>query len=189
MQELKKTDDKTKKAALDRFACAYEVLTTKQKLFVDGRLQGLPVIAAAHAAGYQTEHGHQLDLERHLKIKAALDAASRDTLNKLMLNREEVINGMMDAVHTSATATELVLAWREIGKLIGAYEPQKVEHTIKIEKATQEQLSRMTDAELIKRSGHDDFRISDDDIIDAEFDEMVDAAAPLKEIEYGTDKQ
>ena len=36
-----------------------------------------------------------------------------------------MLTGMMDAVSAAATAAELVMAWREIGKLLGAYEPER----------------------------------------------------------------
>lgn len=49
------------------------------------------------------------------------------------VTREDVIAGMMNAVNTASTSTELLFAWKELGKLLGYYEETKVriEQTVK----------------------------------------------------------
>lgn len=68
----------------------------------------------------------------------------------LNLTRDDVIAGMMDAVYSAANSQDLVAAWREIGKLIGAYAPSRVqiEHTSNTQLL--QRLSALPDAELAR---------------------------------------
>lgn len=171
------TDDGGSKdvVGLDEFHTAFSKLTDKQRLYVENRLLGLNQTASARAAGYAegscTSIGHQL--EKNPVIKNVLILASKQALQKMSIGREDVLKGLMDAVDTASTATELVAAWREIGKLIGAYEPEKVEHTHKLEDISREKLAMMSDAELLTHAGDAEFRLTDDDIIEGEFEEIV----------------
>jgi len=72
---------------------------------------------------------------------------------------------MLDAVEAAATASELVLAWRELGKLIGAYEPEK--KILEVHDYSREELKTLTDKELAQLAG-DRYK----DAIDAEFEEI-----------------
>lgn len=67
----------------------------------------------------------------------------------LGLTREDVIAGMLDAVHASQTAMEMVVAWREIGRLIGAYNTPLIEQS-PTSSSLLKQLSSMSDADLLK---------------------------------------
>lgn len=159
---------------LDQFHLAFSKLTERQRLYVENRLMGLNQTASARAAGYAegscTSIGNTL--EKNPVIRNVLMLASKQALQKMSVGREEVLKGLMDAVDTAATATELVAAWREIGKLIGAYEPEKVEHTHKLEDISREKLAAMSDAELLKHAGQAEFRLVDEDVIEAEYEEL-----------------
>ena len=102
-------------------------LTILQRRYVDARLQGLSIYAAARAAGMSAPDGGNATLmERNPKIRAAMRWAIKESGQRAQdLTKNDVMTGMLDAVDAAATASELVMAWRELGKLIGAYEPEK----------------------------------------------------------------
>lgn len=109
---------------------AYDMLEPRQRKYVEARLNGLEPRAAARSAGYSASYAGNLvysTLERNPVIKVILRESGRAALKNLCLTRESVLHGLMDAVDTSATATELTNAWREIGRVIGAYEPEKIQ--------------------------------------------------------------
>lgn len=85
-------------------------------------------------------------MERHPAIRAIIRASTKQAMKELALTRQDVLQGLLDAVDLAATSTELTAAWREIGKVIGAYEPQKVQ--IDVHHVTSEQLRDMSTHEL-----------------------------------------
>lgn len=188
------TDDGsgTDVAGLDQFHTAYSKLTEKQRLYVENRLLGLNQTASAKAAGYSegscTSIGN--NLERNPVIKNVLMLATKQAMEKMVISRHDVLAGLQDAVATAATATELTMAWREIGKLIGAYEPEKVEHTHKLEDMSREKLAAMSDAELLAHAGEAEFRLADEEAIEAEYEELSDYVPEdidPEPIDYGDD--
>ena len=86
-----------------------------------------------------------------INIRAAIEACVRVRSRELQITRKDVLDGFLDAVRASATATELVASWREIGRMIGAYEPEK-SPTEKDITEKKEQLAELTDEELAKRA-------------------------------------
>ena len=128
-------------------------LTALQRKYVAFRAEGMAPMAAAKAAGIVDPNGtaHGPRYEQHPGIKAALAAANKTAMRKLSITRETVLEGFMDAVRGSSTSTELVMAWREIGKMIGAYEPQQVK--ISHELLLPDKLRVMTDAQLAQVAG------------------------------------
>ena len=70
------------------------------------------------------------------------------------ISREDVLAGFMDCVYASATATELLMSWREIGKLIGAYAPKvvQIEHSSDAGRA-KARMSMLSEAELLQLVG------------------------------------
>ena len=157
----------------------YEGLNKRQRAYVEHRMTGLSPKEAAKAAGFSPSYTSQFattHLERHPRIKVILREAGRHALKKLALTREDVLHGLMDAVDTAATATELTNAWREIGRLIGAYEPEKV--TVTIEDMAGENLQTMSVQELAAIA--DMQRVFDGEFtrVDDPVPELVDAREP-----------
>ena len=136
-----------------------QALTEQQRRYVDARVCGMNPSAAATAAGLPAGHGP--GLERSPTVQLALKEINDKAMRKLALSREDVINGMLDAVKAAATSTELVAAWREIGKLIGAYEPQKI--AVTHEMLLPEQMRTMSDKQLMVAAGMDGLTIDVDD--------------------------
>jgi len=130
-------------------------LTDQQRRYVEARAQGLSTHASATFAG--VDDHHRSAMERHPRVKKILQETARFALRRLAVSREDVLDGFMDAVHASQTSTELTAAWREIGRLVGAYEPEQVKHT-HIHK-TAEQMEQLSDEELLKMADQEGFTL------------------------------
>jgi hypothetical protein len=125
----------------------------------------MPVGAAGRAVGCK-DAPEASKLEHHPKVREAIKYLIKDsTKNVLELSKSDVMTGMLDAVEAAATASELVMAWRELGKLIGAYEPER--RILEIHDYTEEDLKTLSDDDLVKLSGG---RMRD--AIDGEFREI-----------------
>jgi hypothetical protein len=151
-----------------------------QKRYVEARLQGLTITAAGKAAGVASQDVAQ-HMERSPKVRRAIKFLIKDsTKSVLEMSKSDVMTGMLDAVEAAATAGELVMAWRELGKLIGAYEPER--KILEVHDYTREELKALTDDELLKLSGN-----KYSDVIDAEFEEIRAEAknSDARQLEHG----
>jgi len=154
-QELVFTDDNP-----------YTQCSLLQRRYVEGRLQGLAPMAASRAAGAKATCPTQL--EKNPKVQAAIRFCVQQSAGDVtLMTKSDVMVGMLDAVSAAATASELVMAWRELGKLIGAYEPEK--KILEIHDYTRDELKTMSDDDLIRLSGGK-FK----EAVDAEFHEVLD---------------
>lgn len=126
---------------------ALETLTPKERSYIELRLQGALPNAAARAAGLEPAATCAQRLEKDERVRMAMQYSVRVQAYHMDLTRDDVINGLLDALPMAATATEIVAVWREVGKIIGAYAPVQHEHNHKHE-LTQEKLGEMSDAEL-----------------------------------------
>ncbi|TFH46167.1 MAG: hypothetical protein E4H01_10405 [Lysobacterales bacterium] len=143
----------------------YTQLTLMQKHYVEARLQGLSKSASCRACGHRTTSSHSM--EHNPKVQAAIRYLIREsTASVEELTKSDVMTGMMDAVNAAATASELVMAWREIGKLLGAYEPER--KILEIRDYTTDELKALSDKDLAKLAGPSLANV----IEDAEFEEV-----------------
>jgi Terminase small subunit len=172
--------------AKDGYSEAIAKLTKLQRLYVEARLTGLNIHQSGIAAGVKVPDVNAYRLEKHPGVRAALDAASRMATEKMDLRRDDVLRGLQDAVVAAATSAELTAAWREIGKVIGAYEPERHEHVLKLEDLTLERLQTLPTAELAKMAEGKDFVVNrDEDALDAEYEVLNDSITPPEPIDYG----
>lgn len=143
----------------------YTRLTLKQKNYVEARLQGLTIAAASRAAGL-ADRAKGYVMEKNPKVRAAIKYLINESVKDVdQLSKSDVMQGMLDAVQAASTSTELVNAWRELGKLIGAYEPEK--KVLEIRDYTKDELKALSDEELAQLSGS-----KYADAIDGEFYEV-----------------
>lgn len=140
-----------------------EGLTPQQRRFVDARVCGMNPTQACKAAGIP--NGHASGLENAPAVQLAMKEINEKAMSEMTLTRKDVINGFMDAVQAASSSTELVQAWREIGKIIGAYEPQKI--AVTHEMLMPEQLRVMSDKQLMIAAG------MDGTVFEGEFTEMA----------------
>ena len=160
---------------------AFSKLSTKQRVYVDARLSGLVPYASAKVAGYSDPESHSYKLDKTPVVRDALDAASKVARTKIDMNRDDVIQGLMDSLDACANATEMTNVWKEIGKIIGAYQPVKIEITHDIGEVTANQLARMSNKDLLNFS-HTNAAL--DAPIDAEYQVLSDSIQPPKPIDY-----
>lgn len=94
-------------------------VSKQEKLYADAVVLGVSKNAALAASGLMSPPDKAV-------IKAEIKRVREDYSRRLGFTREDVINGLHLAINVATTAGEMIAGWREIGKIIGAYEPQKV---------------------------------------------------------------
>lgn len=115
---------------------ARDALSEQERAYCDARLHGAVPVQAARMAGISVDR--VTELENSPVAVEYMRSAHRIAHYDKQLTRNDVLNGLMDATHMAANATELVAAWREIGKVIGAYEPERKEISITDRRQIQE---------------------------------------------------
>lgn len=150
----------------------YTELTILQKRYVEARLQGMNKMMANKAAGIKIKDGDRSSayvMEKNPKVRAAIRWMIRESVKSVDdLTKTDVLTGMMDAVGAAATAGELVMAWREIGKLLGAYEPER--RILEVKDYTNDELKMLSDKELSQLAGRGMRQA-----VDGEFSEIEDS--------------
>jgi len=136
---------------LATFQFLTEQMSVQQKLYIEARCNGSSPVAAARMAGYRDPDHEALRLEADTTVRAAVESAIRVKSRQLAITRNDVLNGFLDAARIASTAMEQIAAWREIGKMIGAYEPDKPQE--KDVTPTKDQLENLSDDELAQRAG------------------------------------
>lgn len=131
--------------------------TPKQDKAAYLHASGHNMAEAARQAGYLVPDAERAGrIFKGKGLRARTEWYRAKLRGELELTKKDVIQGMQDAVRASATATELVAAWREIGRLIGAYEEVKEvvhKHEVtlrRIEEMSTEELARMSGFEVIE---------------------------------------
>ena len=128
------------------------VLTAKQEAYVEARGNGNSKSTSASLAGYANASGATAaesseDVQKALKeIRSNLQTATK-------INREEVVFMLQRAYHMAESLEEpssMVAAAREIGKMLGFYEPEKIKLELSQDQARlQKKYEIMSDAELL----------------------------------------
>lgn len=128
------------------------VVTEKQDKYVEARLDGKSKRQAAIDAGYSVNNVAQI--EKSADVRAALEQARSELSTATQIKRADVIEMLKEAYDMAKLAAEpssMVSAAKEIGKMLGFYEPE----TIRIETqrnagTVQRKLMTMTDEELME---------------------------------------
>lgn len=153
---------------LARFAPALSGLAPLQQRYVLARMRGFNQRASAKLAGY-ADPDNAYQTEKNPKVRLVLDAMVKASAAELGVARADVLAGLMDSVRMAADSTELTGAWREIAKVIGAYEPIKVQHAHTV---THTKLQQMSDSELATLADDPNF------VIEGEFEAVPAAPEP-----------
>jgi hypothetical protein len=143
---------------------AFSGLTEDEALYVyNVEVLQLPVKKAAQLAG--------MSLVKINKphIMQARDLAKRELRGNLQITKEDVVNGMHDAIGRARILAEPmteIIGWEKIAKLLGFDQPVKIDINIsQTVEALQKNVRNLDDAALVKALGADN-------IIDAEFYEI-----------------
>lgn len=121
---------------------ASQTLSQAEQRYVEARAEGTPPVPSTKIAGLSPEKARNLDNDP--RIRACLDALNRLNAFDRELTRDDVLQGFYEATQMAANASELTAAWREIGKVVGAYEPRKLEISVN----DRQQLRELSDDEL-----------------------------------------
>lgn len=127
-------------------------LTDKQKAFAYARAKGESIPNAMAIAGYNEQPSYGYRLDKMPNVQALIRQEAALYAEASQMTRKKVIDMQMEAFEMARLMAEpasMVSAAREIGKICGLYEPQKIEvsSTVKHEMHRYGQLS---DAELLK---------------------------------------
>lgn len=100
-------------------------LTPQKRLYVQARLDGLNITAAAMAAGTDKKNGSRL--EQDPDVQAAMIAAMNELADDVQFSRREAHDMLYNAYLSAATSTEQIMAVRAMIDLHGIAQPKKVE--------------------------------------------------------------
>lgn len=139
-----------KKAREKSIVTKQEEIQAKQKAFADAMLEGNSKADAARAAGY---HPNQVDrVMRTEEVQLYLAEARQEMRDISTIKRIDVLNIFMEAVEmarTLADPAQMINGAKEIGKMLGYYEPEKVDITVSMDtNVLASKMRQMTDAEL-----------------------------------------
>lgn len=140
------------------------VLNPGQEAFVRARANGMNCVQAAQAAGYAVPNVKGYQLEIHPAVQAALkiEWAKAEKLSEM--SKKKVMDGMLYAIDQAkllADPSAQIAGWREVAKICGYYEPQKVKLEVSVSaKRMFSQFETLSDEELLK--------IAETEIIDVE---------------------
>ena len=139
----------------DAAARALRSVSDQERLYIQARVYGSVPVAAARIAGYDDPERACLQLETHPMVAEGIRRLLRAERHLDHIDRNTVLNGLLDAVNMAATATELTMAWREIGKLTGVYEAKKVDVTVNGKKAVRE----LSESQLVEVAFEGEFEV------------------------------
>lgn len=126
---------------------AFAGLDDRQRIYVESKLRGMTNRAAAAAAGMSESEA--VNISRTEDVRQALETGRQASIKATGMDREKITEMLMDAYRAAESATEMVMAARELGKLHGVYAAQKVEHTHEVTKVTKfEQLKQLSNEDL-----------------------------------------
>ena len=134
---------------LDEIGRAWSKLNDDQRRYAEARLSGANLVDSYTLAGLDKNTVDKRWFESNPRIKNYLKLAARAAVRQALVTRADVLNGLFDAVESAGTSTELTAAWREIGRIVGAYEPERVELSISVADLDRQRLATMSTKDLI----------------------------------------
>jgi len=102
------------------------MLSLAEQQFAKNLALGMPQTAAARAASVPASNVK--DLMANPEIHQAVAQHRQEIENRVLVSRNDVLQGLLSAVEDAKLQGEVmpqVAAWREIGKIIGAYAPEE----------------------------------------------------------------
>ncbi len=129
-------------------------LTDKQKKVIEGVVdKGMTQTAALEYAGYACPNGSR-GVFSNPPVKKAITERFRHAEAHLKLNREIVLDGMMEAIEMAKIQADpevMIQGWREVGRMCGYYAPEvkKIQMDV-THKRLMSQFETLSDEELLK---------------------------------------
>jgi len=144
-------------------------LTKQQEQFVRFYLLGYSTTEAGKQAGYSQANSSKL--VNNAVIQRTLTYFREKEFDRIAVTRESITKLFFEAHRKSGSSTEEVAALREIAKMHGLYEPQKIQ-TISVNINSERHIEAATDADLLKLAGLGDTHFNPDSTIDGVFEEV-----------------
>ncbi|CAB4131097.1 Terminase small subunit [uncultured Caudovirales phage] len=129
-------------------------LTPKQEAFVQARVSGMNCVQAAQAAGYSFPKvkGYQTEIQPAVQLALKKEWAKAEKMAEM--SKKKVMDGMLYAIDQAkllADPSAQIAGWREVAKICGYYEPQKVKLEVSVSaKRMFSQFETLSDDELLK---------------------------------------
>ena len=134
-------------------------MNPRQARFIAEYAMDSNAAAAARRAGYSARSARVNGprLLTNAAVREALQVSQRAQAERLDLDRQRVLEGLLEAIETARAHREpmaQIRGWAEIGKLLGFYAPE----TRRVElsaagRGRMDRLERMTDEELLALAG------------------------------------
>lgn len=143
-------------------------LNDRQRSFVNALVRdNQSKTAAAKIAGYtpNASCAAARDLLAQPKIQAAVAAERATYAIASGITKKMVVDGFIEAVDMARIKADplvMIAGWREVGKLLGFYEPTKVAVSVSVGgQVLLSKMNTMSDAELLEQIEQTDLRNSD----------------------------
>lgn len=140
-------------------------LTQQEVVFVQSLLRGLPIQMAAKQAGVPETEMKSFAAQPH--VASVLAYMRETTFNTHIEVTRDMLNLMLFEAHAkSGSATEEIMAIRELAKMNGLNAPTQTEVKVSHETRTAEQMRKMSSKDLAKIAG-------ESEIVDAEWEDVT----------------
>lgn len=128
-------------------------LDPQETKFIEELLRGVPLVPAAKSAGIKNKDAHEVAARPHVAQTLAYlrDQYAREVVR---VDRDMLNMMLLEAHGKAGTATEEIMAIRELGKMNGCYEPEKREVAVN-KTMTYEQVQRLDTDELLRLAEED----------------------------------
>ena len=132
-------------------------LNAKEHAFVENIAMGLNPSRAAANAGYGSVRSKGPALMRNDRVRDAIHTRRAELRDSFRIKREDVLIGLRDAIKDAKLLSEpmsQIAGWREIGRMLGYYEPERkiIELSDHTPTAIQ-QLQEVSTTELLELAG------------------------------------
>ena len=131
------------------------ILSTREARFVQEYLVDASGTQAAIRAGVAPAGAHVWASRalRKAKVSAALHARQTADAARLSIQREDVLNGLVEAAAMAKLQCDpagMVAAWKQVGHLMGYYSPERIKVDMGVQGQTMvNHLERLSDADLL----------------------------------------
>lgn len=127
-------------------------LTPKQSHYLKLRASGHSPGRASELAYGSRQHAQRN--EANPVIQAALKSMRQDTYERMQITRERCVEGICEAIEMARIMAEpatMIAGYREVGKMLGFYEPEKKEIALTGEGGKLlQKVSQMSDEQLLQ---------------------------------------
>lgn len=131
-------------------------LTDRETRFVQEYLVDACGTQAAIRAGVAPASAHVWASRalRKAKVSAALQARQTADAARLSIQRENVLNGLVEAAAMAklqCNPAGMVAAWKQVGHLMGYYSPERIKVDVNVARSLEMgRMNQLSDAELLK---------------------------------------